>query len=231
MEADEQSRNPYAISVSAVISADSAALHRNFELVGRKLYCRSGLQLPEYCLVTGTAEDLVPLSLSLWAPGKSLRRYRFVGIGLMMLVPIVVVLAIMFGGAAPADHFAVVVVTSICGLLIVGLVLFLIGGRRGQLCMLQGMVDRRRQNRGRRLAVIPAWIMLAVLAVSVTMGGNRGYVFSLLMMFAVGSQVISGWFFLRGTQLRAVVDEQGVFEVSGFSKQFLERLREQSDGR
>jgi hypothetical protein len=227
MNTDHRIQNPYAAPESTEVSTDTIASHQNFMRVGNKVRCRSGLQLPPYCLVTGVAEDLLPLPLSLWAPGKSLRRYRFGGIGLMLAVPIVSALAFLFGAGPPADPFLIVLFIS--ALLILGLVLFLLGGRRGQMCILQGVVDRRRLVWGRRFAAVPSWFLVLFLAASVTMGWNSGYGFSLLLLFSVLGQLFSNLVFLRGTQLRAVVADDGVFELSGFSKAFLKRLEESSN--
>jgi len=233
METDHRTQNPYAAPVSTEVSvevaASTVASHQDFMRVGNKLRCRSGLQLPPYCLVTGAAEDLLPLPLSLWAPEKSLRRYRFGGIGLMLAVPIVVALAFLLGVGPPADPFLVILLIS--ALLILGLVLFLVGGRRGQMCILQGAVDRSRLVWGKRFAAVPAWILVLFLATSVTTGWNSDYGFLLMLLFSVCGQLFSGLVFLRGTQLRVVVDEHGVFELRGFSKAFLRRLEESSDAR
>jgi hypothetical protein len=229
MVSEKQQQNPYAASTATDVATDTVAWHREFQLVGKTLRCRSGLHLPEYCLVTGHSDNQAPLPLSLWAPGKSVRRYRFWGILLMLSVPLVVFLVIQFRGPQPSDFAAIVIFTTILSLLIAGLVLFLLGGRRGRLCMLQGGVDKRRLTWGRRLAVMPAWLLILVLALN--FGGfisNNSLLFPLIL-FSVSGQFLSGWFVLHGTRLRAVVDEQGVFEISGFSKAFLKRLKEHSD--
>ncbi|MFM7059354.1 MAG: hypothetical protein ACKO2P_20770 [Planctomycetota bacterium] len=229
MDSETASQNPYATSMSRDVSSDTVAWHRDFQLIGRKLHCRTGLQLPEYCLVTGQSDGIMPFPLGIWAPGKSVRHYRLIGIGLLLLVPLVVALAIMIGGTAPRESSVMLIVTIISALLSVGLVLFLLGGRRGRLCEVQGVIDSRRLVWGRRLAVIPSWILILVLALRV--GGFIGsnVVLLPLIFFSIGSQWFSGWFFQRGTQLRAVVDENGVFEISGFSKAFLKRLEEFRD--
>lgn len=231
MNTDNESPNPYAVSTTGDLASSSVAWHRNFQLVGRKLRCHSGLQLPDYCLVTGHSNDVVPLSLSILASGKSVRHYRFWGIGLMLSVPLVVFFAIAVGGSAPAESSVAVIVTIVSALLILGLVLFLLGGRRGQHLVLQAVVDRNRLMWGRRLGVIPSWALVLVLGLRVGGFVSSDSILLPLIMLSIGGQWCSRWIFSRGTQLRAVVDEQGVFEISGFSNAFLKRLKEHSDAR
>lgn len=231
MNTDNESQNPYAVSTPGDLASSSVAWHRNFQLVGRKLRCHSGLQLPDYCLVTGHSNDVVPLPLSIYAPGKSVRHYRFWGIGLLLSVPLVVFFAIAVGGPAPAESSVAVIVTIISALLILGLVLFLLGGRRSQHLVLQAVVDRNRLMWERRLVVISSWTLALVLGLRVGGFVSSGSIFLPLGLFSIGGQWGARWIFRRGTQLRAVVDEQGVFEISGFSNAFLKRLKEQANAR
>jgi hypothetical protein len=231
MNTDNESLNPYAASTTTDVATSSVAWHRDFQLVGKKLRCHSGLQLPDYCLVTGHSNDVVPLPLSIYASGKSVRHYRFWGIGLMLSVPLVVIFAIAVGGPAPAESSVAVIVTIISALLILGLVLFLLGGRHGQHLVLQAVVDRNRLMWGRRLGVIPSWALVLVLVLRVGGFVSSDSILLPLVFFSIGGQWGARWIFSRGTQLRAVVDEQGVFEISGFSNAFLKRLKEHSNAR
>jgi hypothetical protein len=228
----QQHQNPYAAPVFQEPPADALVWHRNYQLIGPKLLCKTGLFLPEYCLVTGAPSDLVPVPLALRAAPKSVRLYRHIGIGSLLCAPLSLTAAFLLirSNVAPGDPLVVTLTLTTPLLLIAGLILFLIGGRQHTLCRLHGLLHRRRQVWQRRLALIPGGTML--IYVCPRFSGAMGQYWAIAAMLGVSvcTWLLVSLVFLRGLRLRAVLLDDGSFEIRGFSRAFLSRLETHPDG-
>jgi hypothetical protein len=229
---EQQPENPYIAPVFPEPAVDTVAWHQSYLVNGRKVICRNGLWLPEYCLVTGASADLVPIPISLWAAGKSARRYRLWGIGSLCCAPLLfaAALLLMRSGARPGDPVPVALTVSIPLTLVGGLVLFLLGGRQRQLCRLHGSLQRQRAVWQRRLATIPGFVMLFFLVLRFFGVIERDWAFAAVVGPFVATWLLAGLVFLRGLRLRAIQVEDGLFEVKGWSGAFLKRLEERANG-
>lgn len=233
MGIDDQPQNPYAAPVfpEPVMDMDVLDWHQNYQLIGPKLLCRSGLFLPEYCLVTGAADDLVPVPISLWAQSQSVSRYRRTGIGCLLCAPLSLAAAFLLiaSGVAPGSAIAVTLTLTTPLLLIAGLILFLPGGRRRMLCRLHGQLHRTRQLWQRRLTMILGYTPLVFLSLRFAGIMERNWAVAAIAGIW-GLSFLLGLVFLRGLRLRAVLLDEGLFEVQGFSGAFLRKLQANSDG-
>jgi hypothetical protein len=225
MAGEEKLSNPYVVPAVSEDSPELGVFHTDYELVGGRVICRSGLLLPEYCLVTGEAKELAIHACSIWAPGVSVAKYRSWGIGLMLTPVLLVLWMILVPSAVPWNTTVMLLVLVVPVFLVVGLVLFLLGGRRGQLCRLQGFITQRCQVTLRRIAVYSAVAMCAVLPLTFLDVVNRQVAFWAFFVPMLMLQNLLPMFFLRGLRLRAVSTPEGLFEVRGFSKRYLEKLR------
>jgi hypothetical protein len=225
MAGEEKLSNPYVVPAVSEDSPEQELFHTDYELVGGRVICRSGLLLPEYCLVTGEANELAIHPCSIWAPGMSVAKYRSWGIGLMLSPVLLVLWMILVPGAGQGNTILMLAVLPIPVLLVVGLVLFLLGGRRGQLCRLQGFVSQRCRARQRRISLFSLVAMCLVLPLMWLDVVNRQVVYWAIFFPALMLQNLLPFFFLRGLRLRAVSTPEGLFEVRGFSKPYLEKLR------
>lgn len=236
MPVKETPENPYAAAIDATPASIAVAWHHDFKLVGKRIHCRNGLWLPEICLLTGEHQNLVAMPVSVHALRKSRWWLRRIGIFVMILPVVASVLNSMIRSPAPFTPAAVAVsgglptaaimmlLTFFIGLPF-GLILFLAGGRRSELCSLQGYFQPQRLTVFRRFSnVFPVLMMLAV-GLMLSMASLRSVftVFAFLLMNA--ASILMLWL-QKGLHLRAVVDENGVFVISGFSRVFLKRLGE-----
>lgn len=226
--------NPYAAPADAEPAGESVALHHDFELAGNQIRCRSGLWLPEICVVTGRKQNLVTIPIHVRAVRKSRLWLRRTGIFFVVVVPlgaILVISSIAPVPRAPAAKSAGSVfligfpVFVFIGGLLLGLALFLAGGRRGQTCGIQISVDQQRLSWIRRTPtlLIPLMLLMpGLMFTSLSFGSLAVAIFWLLFV----PLTLSIRWLQKGMQLRAVVDENGVFTVRGFSKAFLKQLGE-----
>ena len=225
METISETVNPYAAPTAPEDSPGTITLHNEYQLINGRVICRSGLVLPQFCLVTGGTSDLVPHVMTLRAPAKGMPIYRWWGVGLMLVAPLVFLatFSLMQGGAANKP-WAGALFLLIPLLLIVGLVLFLIGGRRGSSCLLEGFVSKRRQSWQKRMVWIPGAAMAGYWILRGSQVVDRDGGVWLIVLFAVLMNLIP-LFLLRGLRLRAEAASEGLFEIRGFSKAFLEKLQ------
>lgn len=222
MGADELLKNPYAASVHVEPVGESIAWHRDFELLGKRIRCRSGLWLPEICLVTGEKRSLVQMPISIYALRRSRRWLRRIGVALMVGGPLSVLPLTQISPVTPAGGQLTtqvwLLLIALTGFLLLGLAFFLAGGRRGVICRMQGSLQPRRLVLIRRLSFAAAPVLLLVVHQLLTKGS-----LVCIPLMALFSPLL--WL-RRGLWLRAIVDDDGLFEVAGFSKSFLMELGE-----
>ena len=224
--------NPYAAPADAEPAGESVAWHHDFELAGNQIRCRSGLGLPEICVVTGWKQNLVAIPIHVRAVRKSRLWVRRLGIFFLVVVPPGAVLAMSSAvrlprvpaATAPGLPFsAVLPVFVLVGSLLLGLALFLVGGRRGLNCAMQIHVERQRLVWIRRFANLLAPLMLLISGLVFTALSYRILASVLVCLLVVPLSLLSLWL-QRGMRLRAVVDENNSFMVRGFSRAFLRQL-------
>lgn len=229
MQSNTESANPYAAPAIAENTPDTKAPHSEFQLINDRIISRTGLVLPAFCLVTGDKDDLVPHVVSLHAPGKGMTVYRWWGVGLMLGTPLVFMLTIflmnLMKGNNPNTSWVGALFLLIPLMLIVGLVLFLLGGRGGSNCSVSGFVQRRRQVWQRRMVWIPALTLPVYLLVPRVTSAMDDATKVFLILVTVTVMNLIPIIFLRGLRLRAVATGEGLFEIRGFSKVFLKKLQ------
>jgi len=226
-------QNPYATPVFQEPAEDAVVWHRNYQLIGRKVLCRNALLLPDYCLVTGASEDIVHIPISIWAATHSTRLWRRLSIGCLLCAPLSITAALLLIGPGfpPGNPIAVTLILTTPLLLIAGLILFLLGGRRRKLCRLQGLLHQKRLIWQRRLTLIPVCSMLVFFLLRVTGVIGRDWAFAAVVGPFILTWLLGSFISLRGLRLRAIQVDGDLFEIRGFSKAFLKRLEESSDAR
>lgn len=150
----------------------------------------------------------------------------------MMIAPVLTAILLSPAAAPPPaaaggipNSTAMIVLLLFVGLPL-GLALFLIGGRRGEMCSLQGSLQPHRLTWIRRFSsiILTMFFMLAI-GLLFTGGTLRG-VFLILAFLSIVGMLVPLYRLQNGLQLRATVDENRVFVISGFSGDFLRRLGE-----
>lgn len=226
MQSAFESANPYAVPATAENTPNTNAPHSEYQLINDRLITRSGLMLPAFCLVTGTKDDLVPHVVSLHAPGKGMTVYRWWGVGLMLATPLVFMLTFyLMNSGSPNKSGVAAVFLLIPLMLIVGLVLFLLGGRGGSRCSVSGFVSRRRQAWQKWMGWIPAFGFPVYVLAPRAFGAMDDYTRVSLIVVTLALTNFIPFVYLRGLRLRAVALDAGLFEIRGFSKVFLEKLQ------
>lgn len=224
--------NPYAAPADAEPAGESVAWHHDLELAGNQLRCRSGLWLPEICVVTGRKQNLVAIPVQVRALRNSRLWVRRLGIFFLVAVPLGAILAM--SGTAPVPRTPAAMAAGVpfsavlpafvfMGSLLLGLVLFLAGGRRGVNCAVQIHVEQQRLVWIRRFANLLAPLMLLISGLVFTALSYRSLASVLVCLLLVPLSLLSLWL-QRGMRLRAVVDENNGFVLRGFSRAFLKQL-------
>lgn len=229
---EQNSGNPYSADVREDAFVKTSGLHHHYRLSGDRLYCRSGLILPQYCLVTGASEDLVPFPVLLQGHGKRSRYLQFVGVVCLMTAALtfgaVLLLLSMRISLRLSDKH--IINASGLPLICIGIVLIVLGARSRYQCRLHFVMRRQLQVARRRRVMITLAAIVAVCAVRFSGMFSNNWLWggiSFAMFFAC---VVTDHFLLPGLHLKAVVDGQESFEIRGCSKAFLQRLEEQSRG-
>lgn len=234
MVAENTPQNPYASPIfqEPAREEEPVVWHRNYHLIGPKVLCHNGLLLPDYCLVTGASDDIVPVPISIWAATQSTRLCRRISIGCLLCAPLSITAALQLLGPGfpPSNPLAVILILTTPLLLIAGLILFLLGGRRRKLCRLQGLLHQKRLIWQRRLVMIPVYCMLVFFLLRVTGAIGRDWAFAAVVGPFILTWLLGSFIFLRGLRLRAIQVDGDLFEVRGFSGAFLKRLQEQTHG-
>lgn len=224
--------NPYAAPADAEPAGESVAWHHDFELAGNQIRCRSGLSLPEICVVTGRKQNLVAIPIQIRAVRKSRLWARRCGIFFMVVVPPGAILAMSSKAPVPPTpaamaaglpFSAVLPAFVFVGSLLLGLALFLVGGRRGLNCAMQIHVEQQRLVWIRRFANLLAPLMLLISGLVFTALSYRSLASVLVCLLVVPLSLLSLGL-QRGMRLRGVVDENNGFVVRGFSRAFLRQL-------
>ena len=224
--------NPYAVTTSMERMSDAGAEaeveHRDFELYGDGLLCRSGLRLPEYCLHTGRPTGLGPIPITLIdlsgnRAGSLWRILKGVLIGLLILI------------AAGGVSMQVGAVTGLSvGVLTMALTLVLLfvlvylWQRRAippATCRLTGFITTRRLKLQKWLRMIPMCGLLLSLVIRMTWSDT---VANLSFLLAIFLQIVINRMFFRGGRLSCEQFPDGRFYIRGFAAVFLQQLSQQS---
>ena len=231
MTVEELPENPYAAATDATPADTAVAWHHDFELVGKRIRCRTGLWLPEICLVSGEQQNLTTMPVNVYAVRKSRIWWRRSGIFLMIAPVLTAILLSPAAAPPPAAAGGMQSSIGLFGLLLfvglpLGLALFLIGGRRGEMCSLQGSLQPQRLTWSRRFSFISSILFLmSAIGLVLSSGNPRGVLLELAILSRNGV-LVPMYTFHKWLQLRATVDENRVFVISGFSGDFLRRLGE-----
>ncbi|MGV2338823.1 MAG UNVERIFIED_CONTAM: hypothetical protein LVR18_34005 [Planctomycetaceae bacterium] len=231
MTVEELPENPYAAATDATPADTAVAWHHEFEQVGKRIRCRTGLWLPEICLVSGEQQNLTTIPVNVYAVRKSRIWWRRSGIFLMIAPVLTAILLSPAAAPPPAAAGGMQSSAALIGLILfvglpLGLALFLIGGRRGEMCSLQGSLQPQRLTWIRRFSSISLTMFLMLAIGLVFTGGTLRGVFLVLAFLSIFGMLVPLYRIQKGLQLRATVDENGVFVISGFSGDFLRRLGE-----
>lgn len=232
MVTDKQPPNPYAAPVFPEPTAETFEFHQSYDLVDSKLLSRNGLWLPQYCLVTGSSDDVMPIQLSIIAASHATKRCRSAGVGCFLFAALAggMAFSLVNSGTIPGAPLVVALTLSVPLLLITGLVLFLLGGRNRKSFTLLGTLQKRRQTLRTRLGLAPLIGMLvsSFLRFSGLVKGDLTWIVLLVSPW-IATALLGRFFLLRGLQLQAVYLDDQLFEVRGFSRAFLEQLKRHSD--
>jgi hypothetical protein len=232
--------NPYAACDLDEHALAGEAEHEEFQLVGDRIRCRSGLRLPAWCLLTGDNTHLLPFPFVVHGWPRRLRWARRLGFSSMIgsavcsLPAAAALQAISTYGShllSPqmlAAARAILSVTTL-GLICGGAFFFLVGARGSRKARFIGFVSESSLRSERRLQFVGLGIFgtaLAVLCIgSLTFSLRVLIAMSFVIAFTAFSVVRSPAMALA--LCRADFDGDGVFELSGLRKTFLKRLRAQ----
>lgn len=229
MPADE---NPYAVMTSlepmAAAGAEAVIEHRDFELHGDGLLCRSGLRLPEYCLHTGRQTGLSPFPMTLIDTAGnragSLRRiFKGVLIGLLILIAA--------GGVSlrlgAMTGLSVGVLTMALTLVLMFVLIYLWQRRTAPpvTCKLTGFVTTGRLKLLTWLRLMPTCGLLLSFVMRTTWSDT---VANLTLFLTFVLQFVINRMYFRGARLSCQQFPDGRFYITGFAPVFLQQLSGES---
>lgn len=232
--------NPYA-APTAEFRPKRGLIHHDFEFTERGIRCRTGLELPKICLVTGSTDNLVPHRVRLsWTSAVS--KVIMFGIPLFcLMVPV----AIYFMNGMDSGRF-MQQIQSVKWLPIAWSSTFQLGVFFAIWMSPRGVVTASIQKSVRRRIRMRLWIAAICGIVGVLIGGltmmsiTRGgdWMIALLATSLIGMAIVilalgGGWrpfrkfpYDLKCLNLKVVDFQSGRFEIAGFTGQFLTALRE-----
>lgn len=224
--------NPYAVTTSMERMSDAGAEaeveHRDFELYGDGLLCRSGLRLPEYCLHTGGPTGLGPFPITLIDKGGNRagslgRIFKGVLIGLLILIAA--------GGVSmrlgAVTGLSVGVLTMALTLVLL-LVLVYLWQRRAippATCRVTGFMTTGRMKLQTWLRLMPMCGLLLSFVVRMTWSDTVANLSLLLVIFL---QFVINRTLFPGGRLSCEQFPDGRFYIRGFAPAFLQQLSQQS---
>jgi hypothetical protein len=232
--------NPYA-APTAEIRPKRGVIHHDFEFTERGIRCRTGLELPKICFVTGGTDNLVPHRVQLtWMSATS--KVMMFGIPLFCLM---VPAALFFLNRMDSGRF-IQQIQSVKWLPIAWSSTFQLGVFFAIWMSPRGVVTGSIQKSVRRRIRMRLWIaatcgIFGVIIAGLTiMSKTRGddWMFALLTSSLIGISIVilalgGGWrpfrkspYDLKCLQLKVVDYQSGKFEIAGFTEQFLAALRE-----
>ena len=235
MSSDEQQDNPFAVSPNAAYSAVVEAADDWFEVRGESLICHGSLRLPQYCLVTGEdCPEAAPFSLRLvHNPGFSLQRMlKLLGVVLLSVIWVLSFIALITSSTASlaTSPWLTAVTVLLCVVAFAGpglvAIYFL---RRVQVNRQQVLVTAflsRGRNRIRFWVGVLPLVFFVPMMVMDSFGGILparigGFWFVPFLIM----NTLSHRLWLRGLALKVKPEQDGRFEMTGFSPAFLARLK------
>lgn len=233
--------NPYSAPTEELCPKRSV-IHHDFEFTERGIRCRTGLELPKICLVTGSTDNLVPYRVQLtWMSAVS--KVMMFGIPFFcLMVPVV----IYFMNGMDNGRF-MQQIQSVKWLPIAWSSTFQLGVFFAIWMSPRGVVTASIQNSVRRRIRMRLLIAAICGIFGVTIGGLtimsiiRGgdWMIALLATSLIGMAIVilalgGGWrpftkssYDLKCLNLKVVDYQSGKFEITGFTRQFLAALRDQ----
>lgn len=230
--------NPYSAPIEE-LRPMRGAIHHNFEFTGRGIRCRTGLELPKICLVTGSTDNLVPYRIRLtWMSAVS--KVMMFGIPLFCLM---VPTAIYFMNGMDSGRF-MQQIQSVKWLPIAWSSTFQLGVFFAIWMSPRGVVTGSIQYSVRRRIRMRLWIaaicgifgaMIGSLTImSKTRSGD--WMIALLATSLIGIAIVilalgGGWrpfrkfpYELKCLNLKVVDYQSGRFEIAGFTREFMTAL-------
>ena len=238
MSLNDDQPNPYAPPTPDAVPKRGET-HREFQLTAKGIRCRTGLELPMICLVTGRTHDIEPIPIKLMWHSPTARLIIIAASVLMAALPIGQLLAARY---LSVDEFPILQLSQ--RLSPITRVLFVIAIQIPMVAAillspkaaLTGFVHRdvqRWMKRQKRMFCL----MIAVFPVAVgvivfcAIQGTVVWLLVLLWLCVTGSFVVMILMSLRnrqrfsGLSLKAIGHQHGQFEVSGFSPLFLQAVQ------
>jgi len=227
--------NPYS-APTAEHRSKTGLTHHEFQFTDRGILCRTGLELPRICLVTGAIVDLVPYRIRLkWSP-------LFYKVTLWISFVLIGVFNNLGQNTVwPPQQFHEVKWLFVLGSSV--LLIVIVGIKMVHDIVIDAYVSRmvgRSFQKRKWTAIIAALVgagvgsLLTLLALPT---GSEPNFMSVLIVTAVMAALFacgSHWIFskksridLMGTKLKVVSYHSGQFEITGFPPQFLGSLRQQ----
>ncbi|MFN6310416.1 MAG: hypothetical protein ACK46M_03070 [Planctomyces sp.] len=224
--------NPFAAPTESLHAAAPEATDDWYELRGETLVCRSSLRLPRYCLVTGKAcPDSVALNFPLYyQPGFSVSsvgsRLIVIFLAVVWIVGCIVLEGILTSRGAPVAGIIAFAIVGIGIPLAVGLMAVHRSSSATKL-LVKAFLSPGKHRARQWISWLPLVLIVPMMA-SDSMGVLPRGIGSLWFLPFLVMNIISQRLWLRGLRLKLKPREDGLYEVTGFSPAFLERLREQA---
>ena len=220
--------NPYSPPTDEP-HAKPGATHYEFQFTARGIRCRTGLQLPKICLVTGRADDLMPYPVHLkWLP---------------LFSRVILWCALLFFLIGISDilerfremEWLRIAWSSVFAIAIVGAITMTPNGVI--MTYVSGAVCQRLRKRNwtAAIAAIAGAGVGSVLSLLVLQARSETNPMAILIVASVMAALFAcGWHWiysrksridLTGTKLKVVSYQSGQFEITGFAPQYLDALR------
>ena len=234
--------NLYAAPTAGVLLKPGAT-HHEFQFTNKGIRCRSGLELPKICLVTGRTDDLVPHSFRLmWLPMIS-RAIVFCALFIMLTVPFGLYLLNRYfphHSVQSLQRIQNMKLLPITWITIFQVVVFF-GIIMSPRCIVTAHVHGSVRSRIRKriwMTAIIAVLGIAICGVSVVFLVRLGEA-SIALMFAIMVGFLF-WIIAAGTRwrrrkktrfdwnalkLKVISCKTEQFEITGFAPQFLDALQ------
>ncbi len=235
----QESHNPYSAPTAEPLPQQDA-LHREFQLTEKGIRCRTQLELPKICLVSGRTDDLVLNSVRLiWMPMFS-RVVIYLALLFLLIafaLNYVLVTYVIPDPAVSLDRIQYMMWLIIACRVIFWLALFcsLAICQTGVLMtFVHTTVHLTLRKRAYALAAIACGVGFALFLLTREYHPGRHSQAIVILAAGVTLLVAGGWAWefrresvvnLPGASLKVVSYQSGKFEIAGFTLEYLESLR------
>ncbi len=231
--------NPYS-APSEEPRPKRGATHHDFEFTEKGIRCRTGMELPKICLVTGSTDNLVPYRVALMqvSPFSKVIMFSILFFGLMFPVTLFFLNRSDGGGALQQILSIMWLPIALSGAFQLGVFLAMWISPRGVVTAFAHKAVRRRIRTRLWVAAMSGvfGVLIGGIAImSIIRGGD--WMIALLVTCLVALAIViialgAGWRpgrqsrqDLKCLKLKVVDYQSGQFEIAGFTERFLMALR------